>query len=80
MSSHENHRRGEKERQDHGPTWEGGPPCSGSNSTHVAKSRAKWGKRRNRSFRRNGKVTSKFWPMQEGAIIQPVPVDKEDGL
>jgi hypothetical protein len=47
-----NYRRDGKRHQDNGPTWEGGPPNSGSNSTHVAKSRKKWKRRGNRAFRR----------------------------
>lgn len=57
MSSGPNHRRGERRRQDNGPTWEGQPPCSGCNSTHVARARSKWKKVKNRSFRRNGRVS-----------------------
>jgi hypothetical protein len=42
MSNHDNHRRGHGKIQDNGPTWEGGPPSSGCNSTHVARSRRRW--------------------------------------
>jgi hypothetical protein len=42
MSQRPNPRRTEPRHQDNGPTWEGGPPNSGSNSTHVARSRRKW--------------------------------------
>ena len=45
MSTHANKRRGHGKVQDTGPTWEGGPPASGCNSTHVAKSRSKWKRR-----------------------------------
>jgi hypothetical protein len=55
MSSGPNHRRGEDRSQDNGPTWEGSPPCSGCNSTHVAKARTKWRKRGRRAERRTGK-------------------------
>lgn len=54
MSSGPNHRRGHSHIQDNGPTWEGGPPCSGCNSTHVARSRSKWKRRNSRSERRTG--------------------------
>lgn len=42
MSNRKNYRRGEERRTEHGPTWEGGPPCSGCNSTHVARARRKY--------------------------------------
>lgn len=54
MSQRPNHRRGEDRHQDNGPTYEGGPPNSGCNSTHVARSRAKWKRRNNRKERRTG--------------------------
>ena len=60
MSSGPNHRRGHGRIQDHGPTWEGNPPASGCNSTHVARSRSKWKKRKHRAFRRtDGRSTGK---------------------
>jgi hypothetical protein len=59
MSQKKNHRRGSKRYQDHGPDYEGGPPNSGSNSTHVARSRKKWKRIANRTERRTGQ-TSKF--------------------
>lgn len=58
MTQRKNPRREGVRRQDNGPTWEGGPPNSGSNSTHVAKSRRKWKRRRSRVLRRTGKVSS----------------------
>lgn len=54
MSNGPNHRRGHGRITDNGPTWEGGPPSSGCNSTHVARSRSKWKKRKHRAFRRTG--------------------------
>ena len=54
MSNHKNHRRDHDAIQDNGPTWEGGPPSSGCNSTHVARSRTKWRKRGRRAERRTG--------------------------
>jgi hypothetical protein len=61
MSQKPNPRRGEKRRQDNGPTWEGGPPGSGCNSTHVARSRKKWKRRAARSERRTGATTPKYY-------------------
>lgn len=53
MSQRPNARRGEARHQDNGPTWEGGPPNSGANSTHVARSRTKWKRRAARAERRS---------------------------
>lgn len=53
VSQKVNHRRGGERHQDNGPTWEGGPPNSGSNSTHVARSRKKWKRRAARAERRS---------------------------
>lgn len=52
MSNHVNHRRGHSHIQDNGPTWEGGPPSSGCNSTHVARSRKQWKRIGSRAARR----------------------------
>lgn len=42
MSNHDNARRGEHARTEHGPRWESKDPGAGCNSTHVARSRRKW--------------------------------------
>jgi len=55
MSQKINHRRGGKRHQDNGPTWEGGPPNSGCNSTHVARARKSWRTMGRRAERRTGK-------------------------
>lgn len=60
MSGAANHRRGEARRQDNGPTWESHTPAAGCNSTHVARSRAKWKRRAARAERRTGENWSKF--------------------
>jgi hypothetical protein len=60
MSNGTNHRRGHDKIQDHGPTWEGGPPSSGCNSTHVAKARRDWHDIRRRGERRNGATPASF--------------------
>jgi hypothetical protein len=52
MSQKINHRRDAKRHQDNGPTWEGGPPNSGCNSTHVARARRGWQNIRRRKERR----------------------------
>jgi hypothetical protein len=60
MSQRKNHRRGEGRHQDNGPTWEGGPPNSGSNSTHVARSRSDWKRLTSRKERRTGSASYLF--------------------
>ena len=60
MSTHPNHRRSEKRRQDHGPAYESHTPAAGANSTHVARSRKKWKRRAARSERRTGTTTPKY--------------------
>ena len=60
MSNHTNHRRGEKARTEHGPAWESHNPGKGCNSTHVARSRRKWKRVKNRSIRRTGVQSPKF--------------------
>ncbi len=60
MSNHKNYRRGEEKRTENGPRWENGNPGKGCNSTHVARARKAWKAIKNRSFRRNGKVSPKF--------------------
>lgn len=56
MSSRPNPRRGHDRIQDHGPGYESHTPAAGCNSTHVARSRAKWKRRANRKERRTGEV------------------------
>jgi len=55
MSSKPNHRRGHGRIQDNGPAYEQQTPCGGCNSTHVARSRAKWKARNHRYMRRQDK-------------------------
>lgn len=80
MSNHDNHRRGESKRTEHGPTWEGSPSASGCNSTHVAKARADWKKIKNRSERRTGRRTPKFHAIKPGRPNErpAVEIDDED--
>lgn len=73
MSQRPNPRRNETRRQDNGPTWEGGPPNSGCNSTHVARSRTKWKHRNARATRRTGESLSKF----HGGRPQTTTTDEE---
>lgn len=54
MSNHDNHHRAEERRSEHGPRWENHDPGRGCNSTHVARSRAKWKRRARRQERREG--------------------------
>lgn len=46
MSNHDNHRRGDERRSEHGPRFENGDPGKGCNSTAVARAR-RWWKRHN---------------------------------
>lgn len=50
MSQRLGHRRGEPRHQDNGPTFESHTPNAGCNSTHVARARAKWKRRRARHW------------------------------
>lgn len=52
MSNHDNHRRGETKRTEHGPRWESRDPGAGCNATHVARARAGWKRIGARAFRR----------------------------
>lgn len=60
MSNHDNHRRDEKKRTEHGPTFESQNPGKGSNATHVARSRKKWKRREARCARRTGHSLPSF--------------------
>lgn len=55
MSNHDNHRRSETKRSEHGPRWENGDPGAGCNSTHVARGRRKRKRITQRMLRRNAK-------------------------
>jgi len=46
-------------RTEHGPRYENANPGAGCNATHVARSRAKWKRRANRSERRTGFTSPK---------------------
>lgn len=71
MSNHPNHRRGHGRVQDHGPTWENRTPAKGCNSTHVARSRRKWKRRKARAERRTGQTWSKFHAGKNGRYKIP---------
>jgi hypothetical protein len=60
MSNRRSHRRGEHRRTEHGPRYENANPGAGCNSTHVARSRRKWKRIKNRSIRRTGVQSHKF--------------------
>lgn len=57
MSNRDNHRRGESRRTETGPRFENLNPGAGCNSTHVARSRAKWKRRNARKERRALDIT-----------------------
>jgi hypothetical protein len=59
MSNQINHRRGHGRIQGNGPRYENGCPEKGCNSTHVARGRKKYKKRRNRISRRDAKAMTR---------------------
>lgn len=54
MSNHDNHRRGDVRRSEHGPRYESHDPGKGCNSTHVARGRRAWKRITQRKARRTG--------------------------
>jgi hypothetical protein len=80
MSQRINHRREGKRYQDNGPTWEGGPPNSGSNSTHVARSRRKWRTRGRRLERRTGKHAKVAYFTNGSRQIPEIDYEDHEGL
>jgi len=86
MSQKPNYRRDEERHQDNGPVFEGGPPNSGCNSTHVAKSRKKWKRYRARAERRVG-LAKKFhgprrhrWTNSKPEVAEPLEIIEETPL
>ncbi len=55
MSNHNNPRRGESRRSEHGPRWESADPGKGCNATHVARGRRAYKRLRQRKDRRQAK-------------------------
>ena len=80
MSQKPNYRREEERHQDNGPIWEGGPPNSGSNSTHVARSRKKWKRYRARAERRVGLAKKFHGPRRHTAWAGSKPEVVENEL
>lgn len=80
MSQKKNHRRespDKRRHQDNGPTFEGGPPNSGCNSTHVAGSRSKWKRIGARAERRtNGRSAGGY--RGQGGGDKPVGPEWDD--
>ena len=74
MSNHDNHRRNEEKRTEHGPSYENANPGAGCNSTHVAKSRRDWKKMYARAVRRTGEHWRKFM----GGIRVPPSGNSDD--
>ena len=58
MSNHDNARRGEKKRTEHGPRWESHNPGKGCNSTHVARAHRGWKKILSRKLKRKLKIVA----------------------
>lgn len=70
MGAGRNHHRGEPARTEHGPRYESKNPGSGSNSTHVARSRRRWKRIANRTERRTGQTSKAFYAWQ-GPRVRP---------
>lgn len=75
MSNHTNHRRNEESRTENGPRRESPNPGAGCNSTHVARARRAWKAIKNRTFRRTGRVSPKYFghaipvaPIKDGEV------------
>ena len=60
MSNHDNARRDEHRRSEHGPRYENGDPGAGCNSTHVARGRRKWKRIRERVERRRANDLGRY--------------------
>ena len=73
MSNHDNGRRGEKKRTEHGPRFEGG----GSDNSAVARSRKKWRRIGNRQYRRTG-TTRGVMRLAGGRLRDQIDPAKED--
>lgn len=68
MSNHDNNRRGEKKRTEHGSTWE----RKDGSAPSVAHARKSWKKIGNRQFRRTG-TTRGVHRMAGGGRLRPPP-------
>jgi hypothetical protein len=69
MSSAPNHRRGHGRIQGNGPRWENPNPEKGCNSSHVARSRRKWKRRKSRKERRKLKRIENEIENEEDAYL-----------
>lgn len=67
MSNHDNARRGEKKRSEHGARYERLEP-----NRHVAKARAKWKKLQYRNERRTGQTSPKIRMKSVGKPMKKV--------
>lgn len=72
MSNHDNHRRGDKKRTEHGPRWEGG----GSDNSAVARTRKAWRTIGRRQQRRTG-TTRSVMRFAGGRPDNPPPFEEE---
>lgn len=78
MSNKANPRRGHGKIQGNGPRYENPNPEAGCNSTHVARSRAKWKRRMNRVIRRTGSLPVYKYHRRNGRGAPPrLPEDNE---
>jgi len=77
MSNGPNHRRGHGHIQDNGPRWESHTPSAGCNSTHVARSRKNWKRRRARAERRAGSQGSYYLYCRPAKPLPETEVEDE---
>jgi len=66
-----------KKRTENGPRWESSNPGSGSNSTHVARSRKWWKNFSRRTERRTGATSSKFMMGSKRVLPSPFLMDEK---
>lgn len=74
MSNHDNGRRGEKKRTEHGPRWEGG----GSDNSAVARARKKWKRIRARKFRRTDNTSGCRKGAGNSSVFPKAPLMEQD--
>lgn len=80
MSNKDNHRRGEKKRTEHGPSWENRNPGAGCNSTHVARTRRWWKTMNHRAERRTGKTSPNYRRPGDGRPIRFNIIDEDTDI
>jgi hypothetical protein len=69
-------RRKQKNRTEHGPTWEGPNAGQGCNSTHVARARRWWQNFARRTERRTGQTATSKFKMGSKRVRPPIDEDE----